>query len=238
VTDTNQPTALVRCTDLARTYGAGRAAVVALHGATCEIFPGEHVALMGPSGSGKSTLLHLIAGLDEPTAGSITWPALGDRGSLRPGPIALVLQGPSLLAPLDAVENVALPLVLAGIDESDARERAFAALARLELSDLHAKLPEELSGGQMQRIAIARALAQRPRLFLADEPTGQLDHDTARHVVDVLLDAARESGAALVVSTHDPAVGDRLDQCWPVVDGSLKVCRARTTDQAGASCSA
>jgi len=141
VTDTKHQTSLVRCADLARTYGAGGAAVVALHGATCEIFPGEHVALMGPSGSGKSTLLHLIAGLDEPTVGTITWPALGDRRSLRPGPIALVLQGPSLLAPLDAVENVALPLVLAGLDDSDARERAFAALARLELSDLHAKLP-------------------------------------------------------------------------------------------------
>jgi putative ABC transport system ATP-binding protein len=238
VTDPKHQTALVRCGDLARTYGTGRGAVVALHGATCEIFPGEHVALMGPSGSGKSTLLHLIAGLDEPTAGTITWPALGERRSLRPGPIALVLQGPSLLPALDAIENVALPLVLAGLDDSDARDRALAALGRLELSDLRAKLPEELSGGQMQRIAIARALAQRPRLFLADEPTGQLDHDTARHVVDVLLEAARESGAALVVSTHDPAVGNRLDQCWPVVDGSLKVCRTRSTDQPGASCSA
>ncbi len=238
MTSATKDAALVRCTELARTYGAGRGAVVALHGATCEIWPGEHIALMGPSGSGKSTLLHLIAGLDEPTAGAITWPALGDRASLRPGPVALVLQGPSLLAPLDAVENVALPLVLGGTKESDARERAFAALDRLDLSELHAKLPEELSGGQMQRIAIARALAQRPRLFLADEPTGQLDHATASHVIDVLLDAVAESGAALVVSTHDPAVSNRLSKSWPVLDGRLNAGPSTSTNATGASCSA
>ncbi|MDQ1456642.1 MAG: putative transport system ATP-binding protein [Actinomycetota bacterium] len=238
MTDVDENTALVRCTDLARTYGSGRTAVVALHGATCEIFPGEQIALMGPSGSGKSTLLHLIAGLDSPTAGRIEWPALGDRISLRPGPVALVLQGPSLLASLDAVENVALPLVLEGIDDSDARERAIAALERLELADLHAKLPEELSGGQMQRIAIARALAQRPRLYLADEPTGQLDHETATHVIDVLLETARENGAALVVSTHDAAVGERLDHCWPVVDGRLDATRTPSKTPKAASCSA
>ncbi len=213
--------ALVRCDALARTYGAGPAAVVALHGATCEIWPGERIALMGPSGSGKSTLLHLIAGIDEPTAGTIEWPGLGDRHSLRPGPIALVLQGPSLLPPLDVIENVALPLVLGGMNESDARDRAHDALARLDLVELRAKLPEELSGGQMQRVAIARALVQQPRLLLADEPTGQLDHITAARVVDVLLGAASECGAALVVSTHDPAVGTRLDHIWPLADGKL-----------------
>jgi len=238
MTPTNEDTALVCCTDLARTYGTGRTAVVALHGATCEILPGEHIALMGPSGSGKTTLLHLIAGLDQPTTGTISWPALGDRSALRPGPVALVLQGPSLLAPLDAVENVALPLILQGIREPEARVRAVAALELLELADLHTKLPEELSGGQMQRIAIARALAQRPRLFLADEPTGQLDHDTASHVIDVLLQAAAETDAALVISTHDPAVGERLDQRWPVVDGRLQVTRTSSTNPTGAACSA
>ncbi len=223
MTDHDTNAALVRCDAVARTYGSGRTAVVALHGATCEIWPGEHIALMGASGSGKSTLMHLLAGLEEPTAGTITWPALGDRTSLRPGPIALVLQGPSLLAPLDVVENVALPLVLDGIDEVRAQERARGALARLELTELHDKLPEELSGGQMQRVAIARALVQQPRLLLADEPTGQLDHHTAAHVIDVLLEAASESDAALVVSTHDPAVAERLNQLWPVADGRLTV---------------
>jgi ABC-type lipoprotein export system ATPase subunit len=226
---------LVHCDGISRTYGSGPNAVVALHDATCEIWPRERIAIMGPSGSGKSTLLHLIAGLETPTAGTIAWPALGDRASLRPGPVAIVFQGPSLLPPLDVVENVALPLVLAGIGQAEARERASAALARLDLTDLHAKLPEELSGGQMQRVAIARALAQRPRLLLADEPTGQLDQHTAAHVVEVLMDVASETEAALVVSTHDPAVADRLDQHWPVADGRLSVKRVDARD---ATCSA
>ena len=215
--------ALVRCIDVARTYGTGRAAVVALHGVTCEIRPGDHLAIMGPSGSGKSTLLHIIAGLDAPTAGAVTWPALGNRADLRPGPIALVLQGPSLLPPLDIIENVALPLVLGGADAAEASERAGDALATLDLTELAAKLPEELSGGQAQRVAIARAVAQRPRLLLADEPTGQLDHATGATVMEVLIWAAVESGAALVVSTHDPAVGDRLARHWTVADGAVTV---------------
>ncbi len=190
---------------------------------------------MGPSGSGKSTLLHLIAGLETPTAGTIAWPALGDRASLRPGPVAVVFQGPSLLPPLDVLENVALPLVLRGAGEDEARERACAALALVEMTSLHAKLPEELSGGQMQRVAVARALAQRPRLLLADEPTGQLDHVTGAHIVDVLMLVAAETGAALVVSTHDPEVADRLDQRWPVIDGRLPVSHRVAKD---ATCSA
>jgi ABC-type lipoprotein export system ATPase subunit len=226
---------LVHCDRIARTYGSGPNAIVALHDVTCEIWPRDRIAIMGPSGSGKSTLLHLIAGLETPTAGTITWPALGDRASLRPGPVAVVFQGPSLLPPLDVLENVALPLVLAGVQQSEARERASAALARLDLGDLDGKLPEELSGGQMQRVAIARALAQRPRLLLADEPTGQLDQHTAGHVVEVLVEVAAETGAALVVSTHDPAVADRLDTRWPVADGALTVTRGGAR---GATCSA
>ncbi len=229
---------LVRCDQLARTYGSGRSAVVALHGATCEIWAGDRLAIMGPSGSGKSTLLHLIAGLDTPTAGSITWPALGQRASLRPGPVALVLQGPSLLPPLDVTENVALPLVLGGIDINQANERAHRALDRLGLITLASKLPEELSGGQAQRVAIARALAQEPRLLLADEPTGQLDHTIAADVIDVLLEAAGHTGAALVVSTHDPAVGDRLARCWTVADGRLSLDQAPDAPHQEEPCSA
>ena len=230
------PPPLVRCNALARTYGSGPNAVVALHDATCEIWPRERIAIMGPSGSGKSTLLHLLAGLETPTAGTIAWPALGDRASLRPGPVAIVFQGPSLLPPLDVLENVALPLVLARRRRGrGARERASAALALVEVTNLHAKLPEELSGGQMQRVAIARTLAQRPRLLLADEPTGQLDHVTGAHIVDVLMLVAAEAGAALVVSTHDSEVADRLDQRWPVIDGRLTVCRPVAKD---ATCSA
>ena len=213
--------ALVRCEGAARTYGSGPAATVALQPTDCAIATGDRVAIVGPSGSGKSTLLHLMAGLDEPTAGRVTWPALGDRAALRPGPVAVIFQGPSLLPPLTVRENVALPLVLGGARDADARERATAALARLDLADLGDSLPEEISGGQAQRVAVARALAGAPRLILADEPTGQLDRASGAHVVDVLLEAAAHAGAALVVSTHDPTVAERLDARWEMHSGRL-----------------
>ncbi len=216
-------TALVRCIGVGRTYGVGRAAIVALHDATCVVLPGEQVALVGPSGSGKSTLLHLLAGLDAPTTGTLSWPALGVRESLRPGPVAVVFQGPSLLPPLDVIENVALPLLLADVDRETATERAHSALARLGLDDLGAKLPEELSGGQAQRVAVARVLAGAPRLILADEPTGQLDHVAGAQVIEVLIEAADATGAALVVSTHDQALARRMAERWQMSDGRLLV---------------
>jgi ABC-type lipoprotein export system ATPase subunit len=211
---------LVRCTDLARTFGRGHNAVVALHHATCQITPGQLIALSGPSGSGKSTLLHLLAGLDEPTAGTLEWPAFAGS-PLRPGPIAVVFQAPSLLEPLNVLENVELPLLLAGTDRMVSTTAARSALEVLGLADISAKLPDELSGGQSQRVAIARALAGKPRLLLADEPTGQLDRDTAASVVDALIAAATSSGAALLVATHDPEISSRLATRWRVVDGRL-----------------
>lgn len=214
---------LVECRDASRTYGSGRAAVVAVHGATCRIDPGSRIAVLGASGSGKSTLLHLMAGLEIPTTGSVGW--LGDlRGpgdQRRPGDLAVVFQGPSLVPALDVTENVALPLLLAGQDDDSARAWARDCLARIGVDDLADRLPEELSGGQAQRVAVARVLAARPRLILADEPTGQLDRATAERVVDVLLEAAAELDAALVVSTHDRRVAERLDRCWRMHDGRL-----------------
>ena len=212
---------LVQCTDVSRTYGAGATAVVAIHGVTCEVAVRARIALTGPSGSGKSTLLHLMAGLERPTHGTVDWPGLGGVPAGRPGLVGVVFQGPSLLPPLDVVENVALPLVLAGTGDKEARGLALDALARLELDHLQNKLPEELSGGQAQRVAVARVLAGRPRLVLADEPTGQLDRDSGKHVMDVLLSAVDELDIALVVSTHDPDVAGRLDQVWRVRDGRV-----------------
>ena len=212
---------LVRCEQVARTYGTGQTATVALHGASCEVRAGQQVAITGPSGSGKSTLLHLLAGLDEPTSGSVTWPDIGERAALRPGPVAMVFQGPSLLDPLTVLENVALPLQLDDVDEIVARELALEALASLGLEDLADKLPEELSGGQAQRVAVARVLAGAPKLILADEPTGQLDRASADAVIDVLVRVAARHGSALVVSTHDPLVAERLSERWTVADGRL-----------------
>ena len=229
MTERDSNRVLVRCDNIARTYGSGAAAVVALSGVTCSVEAADRITLVGPSGSGKSTLLHIMAGLDIPTVGFIEWPAIGTRDQLRPGPVGVVFQAPSLLPPLDVLENVTLPLLLAGAKPDAARAAASAALHLLELQDLTAKLPEELSGGQAQRVAVARVLAMQPRLILADEPTGQLDHRVGGHVIDVLFQAAAASGAALVISTHDPFIAARLDQAWQMSDG-------RITSQGNVSC--
>ncbi|MEV6700954.1 ATP-binding cassette domain-containing protein [Streptomyces sp. NPDC051453] len=211
---------LVQCEGAARTYGAGPAAVVAVHGATCQVRSGDRIAITGPSGSGKSTLVHLMAALEEPTAGRVTRPGLA-AGRIA-GQIGVVFQGPSLIPALDVAENTALPLVLAGVPGGEAEIRALDALALVAADDLARKLPEELSGGQAQRVAIARVLALRPRLILADEPTGQLDGVTGQHVVDVLLSVADEIGSALVVTTHDPTVALRLREQWEMHEGRLQ----------------
>ncbi len=212
---------LARCTDLTRTYGSGAGEVRALRGVSCTLRRGAQVALTGPSGSGKSTLLHLLAGLDTPTGGTIAWPGLDGSPEGRPGLIGMVFQGPSLLPPLDVTENIALPLLLAGFTETQARERATAALHDVGLDELAARLPEELSGGQAQRVAVARALAARPRVILADEPTGQLDSAHAAQVVGLFLDAATMLGAALVLSTHDLTIAERVPERWRMADGLM-----------------
>ena len=214
-------TALVEIHDAARTYGRGSAAVVALHDLTCSVHPGQLIAVAGPSGSGKSTLVHLMAGLDRPTRGTVAWPAIGDIAELRPGPVGVVFQSPSLIPALDVVENVALPLLLAGASPATARAEAEESLAHLDLAQLGARLPEELSGGQAQRVAVARVLAGGPRLILADEPTGQLDHAAGAAVTEALLRTARRLGAALVVTTHDKAVSGHFADVWSIHSGSL-----------------
>lgn len=212
---------VVDAVDLRREYGNGSACVVALADATCRIYRGQQIVLMGPSGSGKSTLVHLLAAIDAPTSGTVTWPALANEPHLRPGPIGVVFQSPSLLPPLTVVENVALPLLLGGASDAEATAAAREALALLELDPLADKLPEELSGGQAQRVAIARVLAGNPKLILADEPTGQLDHETATHVIDVLIAATDASGAALLINTHDPVIAARFGVHWSMHDGTL-----------------
>ena len=222
-------TDLVRCHGVGRTYGRGTAATVALQPTECVVERQAQIAIVGPSGSGKSTLIHLMAGLDEPTVGTVEWPALGRRELLRPGPVAVIFQGPSLLPPLTVAENVALPLVLGGATDAAAGAIAREALAALGLADLADKLPEEISGGQAQRVAVARALAGDPELILADEPTGQLDRVNGAAVVDVLLATAQRTGAGLVIATHDMAVADRLPERWEMHSGSLQ---AEVTERA------
>jgi ABC-type lipoprotein export system ATPase subunit len=212
---------LVRCEGVARTYGTGPTATVALQVTDCEVFVGQRIGLVGPSGSGKSTLLHLMAGLDDPTVGRVSWPAIGGRDELRPARVAVIFQGPSLLPPLTVLENTALPLVIGGMTDAHAREVAHEALRTLDLGELADKLPEEISGGQAQRVAVARALAGKPSLILADEPTGQLDSTNGAAVVEVLLAASAHANSALLISTHDLQVAARLPERWEMHSGEL-----------------
>jgi ABC-type lipoprotein export system ATPase subunit len=208
---------------LGRTFGT----VTALREVTCAVPPGARIAVTGASGSGKSTLLHLIAGLDRPSTGEVGWPDLAGHPRGLPGRVAMVFQAPSLLPALDVRENVALPLLLAGRPVGSAADDA---LARLDLGHLADRLPQELSAGQAQRVAVARALAAGPVLVVADEPTAALDSATAAHVVDVLLAAVAAAGAALVLATHDAEVADRLPRRWTMVDGRI------TADTGAAPC--
>jgi putative ABC transport system ATP-binding protein len=218
--------AAVALADVSRRYETPGVLVRALDGVSLRISPGESVAITGPSGCGKSTLLGLIAGLDVPTAGTVS---IGDReisslsdeerADIRRQDIGLVFQSDNLLPFLTATENVSLHLALE--DQDGAHDRSIAILAGSGLADEVDRLPDQLSGGQRQRVAVARALVHRPRLIVADEPTGSLDPDTATAVVDLLLDAQRETGATLVLVTHEPSVADRLQRVVALRDGRL-----------------
>ncbi|WP_042291288.1 ABC transporter ATP-binding protein [Paraburkholderia mimosarum] len=214
------PEVFVRGNDVARRFQTGIARVDALYPASFVVCGGDRIAIVGPSGSGKSTLLHLMADLDAPTSGELAWPALGISGTLRPTRIGVVFQAPSLVPTLSVVENVELPLRLAGA-VTFARENALRALRTVGLDPVADKLPDELSGGQAQRVAVARAIVTRPRLILADEPTGQLDQRTAEETIDALLAATEPTGAALVVCTHDSSIARRMRMTWQMDHGRL-----------------
>ena len=211
----------VEASGVGRSFLLGGQTIEALQPASFRILPQDRIALMGPSGCGKSTLLMLLADLDTPTAGRLNWPALGEHGLLRPTQISVVFQAPSLLPMLSVAENVALPLLIAN-QPGDPQAEVARALDAIGIAGLADKLPEELSGGQAQRVGLARALVGGPRLILADEPTGQLDHTTAQQVFDALLAALEGTDAALVVATHDPDIARRLRTIWRMDHGKLE----------------
>lgn len=197
-----------------------------LRGLDLAVAAGEAVAILGASGSGKSTLLGLLAGLDRASAGEIwlcgtSLDGLDEdgRAALREGRVGFVFQNFQLLPTLTALENVLLPLELSGI--RDAEDVAQDALGRVGLADRAGHYPRQLSGGEQQRVAIARAFAPRPEILFADEPTGNLDETTGEHVIDLLLDLRRDSGAALVLVTHDPKLAQRCDRRLRMHDGNL-----------------
>ncbi|GAA3214450.1 ABC transporter ATP-binding protein [Dactylosporangium siamense] len=209
-------------THLSRTFGQ----VAAVRDVSCRITATDRIAVTGASGSGKSTLLQLIAGIDDPSGGRAAWPALDGHPRRRPGRIGIVFQSPALLPTLDVHENVALSVLLAGQSAGQARRAASEALRLLHLDDLADRLPHELSGGQAQRVAVARAVATNPDLVVADEPTAALDSATAAHLLDVLLSTVDRLGAALVLATHDSTVAGRMDIRWPMADGTIPTAKA------------
>lgn len=211
---------LVSGVGVSRSFLLGSVAFEALKPASFTVSAGDRIAIIGPSGSGKSTLMQLIADLDKPTSGQVLWPALGVSGQLRPRHIGVVFQSPSLIPTLSAIENVELPMRLLGEDHAS-KALALKALASVGLADIADKLPDQLSGGQAQRVGLARAMALHPRLVLADEPTGQLDEATAQIALDALLASMSDANAALVITIHDPAVARRLTTIWKMDFGVL-----------------
>ena len=213
--------------DLQRVYRMGESEVRALRGVTFSIALGESVAIMGPSGSGKSTLLHLLGLLDRPSAGrylfaGVDTARLDDDHSaaLRNRAIGFVFQNFNLVSGETALDNVAAPLVYAGVKRKERTERAREALDRVGLSDRMHHDPSQLSGGQRQRVAIARALVTRPPLLLADEPTGNLDSTSSAEIFSLLAQLHSE-GLTLVTITHDPRIAARAERVLRVEDGRI-----------------
>ena len=213
--------------NVSKSFASGSAARTALDGVSFQLEPGETVALMGRSGSGKSTLLHLAAGIDTPTEGRVLLDgedlnAIGDtrRTLLRRNRVGIVFQFFHLLPHLSVAENVALPEWIAGGRGAD-KTRVQELLERVGLADRARDPVEQLSGGEMQRVAICRALLRKPRLLLADEPTGNLDDESGRIVLDLLFAMTAESGAALFVATHSSEIAQRAYRVWRLRDGTL-----------------
>jgi ABC-type lipoprotein export system ATPase subunit len=213
---------------LTRRYAAAGRQVVGLQDVSLRVAGGEVVAVTGPSGSGKSTLLFLLAGLDRPDGGEVRvagtdWRTLDGpaRARFRRRTCGFIAQGMALLPQATAAENVAVPLLLDGVAPDDRQPRVAGVLDAVGLAGESDKLPDQLSGGQQQRVAIARALVTRPAVVLADEPTANLDSATAQAVTRLLVSAARERGAAVVLVTHDPEVARHADRVVRLRSGRL-----------------
>jgi putative ABC transport system ATP-binding protein len=225
-TATAPPNVPVAARGLARRYGEGSTAVDALRGVDLDVRTGELVAVMGPSGSGKSTLMHLLAGLDKPTAGTVTiagteLSGLGDAAltRLRREHIGFIFQFFNLLPMLDAEENVVLPLSIAG--EKPEKAWVDELLGKVGLEARRSHRPSELSGGEQQRVAIARALITRPTILLADEPTGNLDSKTGGEILELMRQSVDAYGQTTVMVTHDPRAAAIADRILFIADGLI-----------------
>jgi lipoprotein-releasing system ATP-binding protein len=222
-------TPLVQAEGLGKTYVDGPTEVQVLRGLDLLIAPGESVAIMGESGVGKSTLLHLLGLLDAPTSGRLVFEGTdvlklseAEQAALRNRAVGFVFQFHHLLPDFTALENVMLPALIGREPVRAARERAEALLERVGLADRRAHRPGEMSGGEQQRVAVARAVMRRPRLLLADEPTGSLDPATGERVQALMLELNAEAGSALVVATHNARLAATMGRTLRLVDGRLE----------------
>lgn len=220
--------AIVKAKGLGKRFGQGDLAVDVFHDIDLTIAKGERVAIIGSSGAGKSTLLHLLGGLDQPSRGEV-WVA-GERmnalsqrarGRLRNRVLGFVYQFHHLLPEFTVLENVAMPLLIRGVDERDANDQARTLLASVGLQARLRHKPGELSGGERQRAAVARALVGRPACLMADEPTGNLDHRNAGDVFDLMMSLNAEQGSSLVIVTHERSLAERMDRILVLENGRL-----------------
>jgi putative ABC transport system ATP-binding protein len=220
---------MVSVTDVRKIYRRGAEELTVLDGMTLEVPEGEFVALMGPSGSGKTTLLNLIAGIDRPTSGRVVV-AGTDVSTLSESALArwrsqnvgFIFQFYNLIPVLTAVENVELPLLLTNLSKKDRLERAMTALKIVGLTDRHKHYPRQLSGGQEQRVAIARAIVADPKVLVADEPTGDLDAQSAEEILDLMETLNRDFEKTIVMVTHDPRAASRAHKEQHLDKGVLK----------------
>lgn len=218
----------VKAKEVAKSYTRGRESIQALRGVDLEIKKGETVAIVGRSGSGKTTLLNLIAGLDKPTGGKImvdetNLRELSDHEltAFRLKNIGFIFQFYNLNPTLSAVENVEVPLTLAGVPKTERHERAVELLTSVGLQARTGHTPDAMSGGEQQRVAVARALANKPAILLGDEPTGDLDSKSTKSLMDLLRTVRKETGMTMVFVTHDPLVVSRCDRAVALRDGKL-----------------
>lgn len=219
---------VIQVENLEKVYRLGRVSIPALRGVSFNVARGEFLVVMGPSGSGKTTLLNLMGAIDKPTGGrisidekDITTLGEGELTKLRRHKIGFIFQFYNLIPALTAQENVELPMLTAGVSRKDTSKRAFQLLEAVGLSERVGHFPDELSGGEQQRVAISRALANRPSLILADEPTGDLDTKTGMEVVQILYDTSKKENTTVIVVTHDPMIAEKADRILHMRDGQI-----------------